>query len=67
MVRGTPYPVLGGETPYGVSGGDPPLWGGESLRGDSRVDNISPLTTREWGGGVILSRGVKMGMGPFIN
>ena len=25
VVRGTPYPVLGGETPYGVSRGEIPL------------------------------------------
>ena len=32
VVRGTPYPVLGGETPYGVSGGIFPPGGGKRSR-----------------------------------
>ena len=52
MIRGTPYPVLGGETPYGVSGGGIPHCGDGEFPGGKLplrviyggVITISPLT-----------------------
>ena len=61
VVRGTPYPVLGGETPYGVSGGISPLGGGRDPQGcGGGLLLVTPSYKRErviiyppykWGGG----------------